>query len=67
MVNCVPGRAVIDWFAAVDMSRLMFKLPGSLPFASSTQPLLPADAADLGVEGGEVAMGGAPVIRQNVK
>ena len=31
------------------------------------EPLLPADAADLGVEGGEVAMGGAPVIRQNVK
>ena len=55
------------WFAPVDMSRLMFKLPGSLPFASNTQPLLPADAVDLALTGGEVAMGAALVIRQKVE
>jgi len=43
---------VMAWFAPVDMSRLMFKLPGSLPFASNTQPLLPADAVDLALTGG---------------
>jgi hypothetical protein len=42
----------------------MFKLPGSLPRDSSVQPLLLADAVDLDVEGGEVAMGAALVIRQ---
>ena len=67
MVNCVPGRTVIDWFAPVDMSRLMFKLPESLPFASNTQPLLPAVAVGLTLVGGEVAMGAALVIRQKVE
>jgi hypothetical protein len=67
MRNCVPGRTVIDWFAPVEMSRLMFKLPGSLPFASSTHPLLPAGAVGLTLVGGEVAMGKALVIRQTVE
>jgi hypothetical protein len=49
------------------MSRLMFKLPGSLPFASNTHPLPPAGAVGLTLVGGEVAMGAALVIRQTVE
>ena len=64
MRSCVPGRTVMAWLTPLEISRVRFKLPGSLPRASSTQPLLPADAVDLGVEGGEVAMGAALVIRQ---